>query len=141
MIATDFLVKLGGGLAILGAIWLHGCSVGQAGEKRKAEAAAHQAMSEARVIETNWQKHAQSLNEARNEELRMVADSHARALAGLRNRAPARMPAASEPACAGAGPAQLSRPDAEFLVGEAAAADQLRADYAACVGWIEAVKR
>lgn len=141
MIATDFLVKLGGGLAILGAIWLHGCSVGQAGEKRKAEAAAHDAMSKARVIETNWQKHAQSLNEARNEELRMVADRHARALAGLRNRAPARMPAASEPACAGASPAALAAPDAAVVTGFADEFDRLRADYAACVGWVEAVTR
>jgi hypothetical protein len=33
---VGLLVRIGGALAIVAAIWLHGCSVGKAGEQRKA---------------------------------------------------------------------------------------------------------
>ena len=60
-------------------------------------------------------------------------------LAGLRNRAerPADLSAISVTRCTGATGAELSRSDAEFLVGEAARADEIRAGLAACYAVID----
>ena len=44
------------------------------------------------------------------------------------------------PACAGATGAELSGPDARFLAGEAARADEIRAGLAACYSVIDALK-
>lgn len=69
-----------------------------------------------------------------------IDDLHRRELAlraGLRNRAerPELSASGAALACqAGATGAELSRPDAEFLVGEAARADQLRAALERCQG-------
>lgn len=62
------------------------------------------------------------------------------ALDELRNRPTARLPESSRAACAGATGAELSQPDSRFLVGEAARADQLRADLKACRAYIEVIK-
>ena len=56
------------------------------------------------------------------------------ALRELRNR-PDRLPAAATEACKGATGAGLSRPDAGFLVGEAARANQLRSELAEWQSW------
>jgi hypothetical protein len=64
-------------------------------------------------------------------------------LAGLRDR-PERsgdLPAVSRPGCTGATGAELSRSDAEFLVGEAARADEIRAGLAACYAVIDGVRQ
>jgi len=64
-------------------------------------------------------------------------------LAGLRNR-PERsgdLSAVSRPGCTGATGAELSRSDAEFLVGEAARADEIRAGLAACYAVIDGVRQ
>lgn len=60
-------------------------------------------------------------------------------LAGLRNRPerPANLSAVSITRCTGATGAQLSRSDAEFLVGESARADEIRAGLAACYAVID----
>ncbi len=82
-----------------------------------------------------------------NEALRQQADSQATInnrlrtdLASLRNR-PERssnLPATTGPACTGVTGSELSRPDAEFLVGEAARADTIRAGLIACYQVIDA---
>ena len=64
-------------------------------------------------------------------------------LASLRNR-PERsgdLSAVSRPGCTGATGAELSRSDAEFLVGEAARADEIRAGLAACYAVIDGVRQ
>ena len=63
-------------------------------------------------------------------------------LAGLRNRAerPADLSAIPGNRCTGATGAELSRSDAEFLVGEAARADEIRAGLAACYAVIDGVR-
>ena len=63
-------------------------------------------------------------------------------IAGLRNRPerPADLSSISVTRCTGATGAELSRSDAEFLVGEAARADEIRAGLAACYAVIDGVK-
>lgn len=63
------------------------------------------------------------------------------ALERLRNRPADRLPEPARAACAGSTGAELSRPDAGFLVRLAAEADDLRADLKACRAWIDAVRR
>lgn len=99
-----------------------------------------QAVEQARQVEANWQTNVEALQEIHHAEVRRLSAELERARSELRNR-PDRMPEASRQACAGATGAELSRPDAEFLVGEAARGDQLRADLQACLGWIEEVTR
>lgn len=105
-------------------------------ERAESAEAAQVAESEYRARE---QANTESLNAIQRKAEHEKADLRRRAAAladGLRNR-PQRpasggdVPAsAADPvACTGA---QLYRPDAGFLVGESARADQLRADLAAC---------
>lgn len=98
------------------------------------------AVEQAREREAQWQIDVQALEEVKNDEIRRIAAARDAALRELRNR-PERMPETSAASCAGSSGAELSRPDAEFLVGEAARADQLRADLEACRGWVEEVTR
>lgn len=77
-----------------------------------------------------------ALQEKEDEKAAIAAQRDALA-ASLRDRPARRVvvagPAAAPPAnCQGATGAELSRPDAEFLVGEAARADGLRAALTAC---------
>jgi len=97
-----------------------------------------QAIEQARQVEANWQTNVEALQEIHHAEVRRLSAELERVRSELRNR-PDRMPEASREACAGATGAELSRTDAEFLVGEAARGDQLRADLAECQGWVEAV--
>lgn len=64
-------------------------------------------------------------------------------LAGLRNRAerPAGPDAVSGNRCTGATGAELSRQDSEFLIWEAARADEIRAGLAACYAVIDGVRQ
>ena len=64
-------------------------------------------------------------------------------LAGLRDR-PERsvdLSAVSRPGCTGATGAELSRQDSEFLIWEAARADEIRAGLAACYAVIDGVRQ
>lgn len=65
-----------------------------------------------------------------------------RDLDGLRNRPerPADLPEIARAACQGTTGAELSRPDAEFLVGEAARADEQRAGLDACYQVMDALQ-
>lgn len=51
------------------------------------------------------------------------------------------VPETGRPACAGGTGAELSRPDAEFLAGQAARADELRAGLIACYAVIDGAAR
>jgi len=78
--------------------------------------------------------------ENRDAENLRTGDLLADALLRLRKRPAVRL-IETPGACAGASPSALSAPDAEFLVRLAAEADRLRADYAACREWADAVSR
>lgn len=143
MIPLGFVLRIVGPLAIVGVAWLHGCSVGQAGEQRKAQAELLKATQQARQTEADWQTNVEALQDVHQIELARVAVERDDAARRLRNRPAGRLPAAA--ACttdgAGATGAQLSGPDAEVLGRLAADADRVAADLRACQGWIETVKR
>lgn len=102
----------------------------------KAQAEAKFTASEsARLRERAAQVNAQRIADEKEVALRQLAAQHAAALASLRNRPPSRLPAAASPTCDGASPASLASSDASVVVGFAVEFDQLRADYAACLGY------
>lgn len=81
---------------------------------------------------------------ARNKGIRDAAEKRALSrlesqLRELRDR-PDRLPAAAAGACEGATGAELSRPDAGFLAGEAARAERLIARLDECHAWIDDLK-
>jgi hypothetical protein len=85
-----------------------------------------------------------ALQEKEDEKAAIAAQRDA-AVASLRNRPERRIvvagPAAAPPAnCQGSTGAELSRPDAEFLVGEATRADNLRAALVACYSQYDGAK-
>lgn len=93
---------------------------------------------EAQRIKQEWDDKITGVRNAHTEEMLRVATAYGDALIRLRYR-PKRLPEAARTACQGATGAELSDTDATFLVRESARADQLRADLAACQGWIETV--
>jgi hypothetical protein len=98
---------------------------------------------EARTIERKQQEIVNHVLRTQNEALAGVADGLRADLERMRRRPErpanaAGMPDADRAACAGASGAELSRPDAEFLVREAARADDLRAGLLACYAVIDA---
>lgn len=90
-----------------------------------------------------------AIQENANAAIRTQSESIARINAGLRTELdglrkrperPTGMPDTGRVACAGGTGAELSRPDAEFLAGEAARADELRAGLAACYQVIDGAR-
>lgn len=101
------------------------------------------AATEARTIERKEQETVNHALRTQNETLADVAHRLRNDLERLRRRPErsqqsAGVSAAPGPACQGATGAELSRPDAEFLVREAARADELRAGLVACYAVIDA---
>lgn len=82
----------------------------------------------------NVQIHKQAQEHA--DEVRTINSRLADAIERLRKR-PDRMPESSRSACAGATGAELSGPDAGFLIREASRADGIRAALKECYAWID----
>lgn len=99
-----------------------------------------EAIEQAREVEAKWQANTEALQEVKDAEIARIARERDDALLRLRNR-PGRVPTATAPACEGATGAQLSGPDAGFLVGLAAEGDRLAAELAECRAWIDEVKK
>lgn len=100
-------------------------------DQRESVAAQLEAEKKARQDEQALRNDMEVLKDARDQELRAVAAQRDAALRELRNR-PDRLPPAAAPSCAGTTGAELSRPDAEFLAGFAARADELRVELGKC---------
>lgn len=98
------------------------------------------ATQKAREREQDWGRIVQEIDDAKQTDLRAVAAQRDAALQQLRNR-PQRLPEAARAACQGGTGAELSGPDAEFLVGLAARADSLRAELSACYQREDAMSR
>lgn len=96
------------------------------------------AIEKAREVELEWQTNTEALREVKDEEIARIARERDDALLRLRNR-PGRMPEAASASCQGATGAQLSGPDAGFLVGLAAEAARVSAELAECRAWIDEV--
>lgn len=106
-------------------------------DKERAEAEA-----DARVKERMWQEVVNGTVKNYEARLKAVRADFERDLAWVRSR-PVRAFGVSEaprPACAGGTGAELSGGDAEFLVREAARADELRAGISACYAVIDGVR-
>lgn len=97
------------------------------------------AIEKAREVELEWQTNTEALREVKDEEIARIARERDDALLRLRNR-PGRMPEAASASCQGATGAQLSSPDAGFLVGLAAEGARIAAELEECQGWVAAVK-
>jgi len=98
------------------------------------------ALTTARETEHKQQGEVDETLKRQNAELASVNASLRRDLDRVRQRqARARVPKASAPECARATGAELSREDAEFLVGEAARADRLRGALRACYSYADTV--
>lgn len=89
---------------------------------------------------------ANEIEQVKNDEIATVRGALATANARVQNR-PDRQPTpasgvpSATAACQGTTGAELSRPDAEFLNGEAARADELRAALSACYGAYDSIGR
>lgn len=97
-------------------------------------------MSAARAKEQEWSLITQEIANAKENQLRAVADERDRAIAGLRNRPRDRLPTTPD-ACSGASPSALSESDAAVALRLAAEADELRANYQACKSWADSLSR
>lgn len=129
---------------LMAGVWWRGYAAGKDtvqqkwdAEKVKTERAAQVAADKVRQTERALQTQADSHQKEKRDAIDSLAREHRAALYSLRNR-PQRAagavpdPAGSaqgQPGCTGA---ELSREDAEFLVGEAARADTLRVELEAC---------
>jgi hypothetical protein len=99
-------------------------------EKKHADALEQQ-RAENQTKMDNLRTDYDALTELKDEEIKRTAAERDRIAASLRNR-PERMSETAQAACQGGTGAGLSRPDGEFLVGEATRANELRAQLSAC---------
>ena len=123
-------------------------SVHQAWDREKAEQLAQHAAQQqaAREAQQQWQANADRLRQEKDREIRHL-NARAAALAHSLRERPERAVGGAVPATAGAGSsgagctgAELSRPDAEFLAGEAARADELRVALGQCLEQYESLR-
>lgn len=99
--------------------------------------------AKAQATETIWKERINDQRKATDIEMGNIAAALDTATRQLRERTARRtdLPEAARAACAGATGAELSRQDGQFLAGEAARANRLRADLARCKAWIETVSQ
>lgn len=83
------------------------------------------------------ERQAEEIERTKNRQIRAITGKLNATVEQLRQR-PERVPVA--PACEGTTGAELSRPDAEFLAGEAARADRLRQALATCYQLYDGVR-
>lgn len=108
----------------------------------EAEAQAKASLERARATEQRWQQTFDDNTRNLVHELNQAAADRDRAFGELRKR-PARPAGVSEaprPQCAGGTGAELSGPDAEFLVREAARADTIRAALISCYADLDGLR-
>ena len=113
-----------------------------------AEAQARE-VNQAREREQALQAQVDQLKRTHRNEISRIHRNHAALVDSLRDRPEARAGAGGVPEDSGVGTSdrtgstglQLSRPDASFLVGEAARADQLRVALVACLADRAAIER
>jgi hypothetical protein len=104
---------------------VNGWRLDSAYQKERADA-----ILQAKIAQDRLQKQSEEAERAKNEQIRVVNNRLANALGELRERS-SRVSNTPE-SCQGTSGRELSREDAEFLVREAARADQLRAALNAC---------
>lgn len=132
-------------LALLGCFVagdLHGTKAERTAWEARIEKERADAANAARAEEHAQQEKANEVLEKQSADLRRINQRLLSDLGELRQR-PGRAAGVSEAprfACSGGTGAELSGPDAEFLAGEAARADEVRAGLVACYGFLDALK-
>lgn len=135
---------------LLGGAWWKGYTAGKErvqqqwdADKVKLEREAQAAAEKVRAVERALQANADQQQKEKRDAINRLAREHRAVLDSLRERAPRSAvpdsagPAQGQPGCTGA---ELSREDAEFLVGEAARADTLRAELQACYAQYDSLR-
>lgn len=109
------------GLILCSSCWIGGCTT----ERHSWQVKAAQAESVADARSESLQDIIKLKDDTHAQVLDFVAAVHERDLDSLRNRPPRRIEVVRDGACSGSTGAELSRPDAEFLAGEAARAERV----------------
>jgi len=141
------------GVLLLGGAWWKGYGAGKQHVQREWDAdRAQQELARAKLVdlvrkaEQQLQQTADQQQKEKRDALDRLSRQHRALVDSLRDRAqrptPGAMPgsagpAESQPGCTGS---ELYRPDAEFLVGEAARADTIRAELEACYTQYDAAR-
>ena len=118
-------------VGLVGGFYWWADSNGYERAEKKHAAAEQKQRDENQLKMDNLRTDYEALAEVKDDEIKRVATERDRLAASLRNR-PERMPEAAQAACQGGTGAGLSREDSEFLAGEAARANELRAQLSAC---------
>lgn len=121
---------------------LHGHRTERTTWQAKIEQARADASEEARRIEHQRQEAANAATQKQIDELGRINAGLVADIDGLRNRPPriVRVPGDPGAACEGATGAELSGPDARFLAGLAARADECRATLNAYYEWADGLQ-
>lgn len=97
-------------------------------------------LGKARRVESEWQDKFNFNARHLTNEINSIAAERDAAAGRLRDARKARMPEAARAECQGGTGAELSGPDAEFLVREAARADTVRAALTSCYADLDALR-
>lgn len=100
-----------------------------------------EAQKKAQEIERTWQGAADAIVKNLEAKRAVTQRNLDIALNGLRDRPERAMPDDSRAGCKGATGAELSRPDAGFLVREAARADRLQSALTACYAYADKLRK
>lgn len=125
-------------LALAG-LYVWGYTSGKASNEAEWQAKLQAQENEALKQQQKMQEKVNEVTATLQADKRSINAKYVAVLDELRNRPADRLPDTSRAACNGATGAELSRPDAVFLVGEAARADKLAADLRACQAYIRTV--
>jgi ribosomal protein S11 len=124
-------------IALLGGAYFKGSH--DANTKWEAEAAASKIAAQQQ--EAAWAESMERVRIQHEKDKSLVQSRLTIALNGLRDRPAIRLPEAARAACVGATGSELSRPDSEFLIREAARADSLAGDLRACKAYINTITK
>lgn len=135
------LVRIAAVLVALGLAWGHGYYKRGQIDDLEAQAQAKASLERARKTEQLWQDTFNDNARHLVNELNQTAVDRDSAVARLRDERKARrVPQGSGDACQGSTGAELSSSDAEFLVREAARADEQRAALMSCYSALEGLR-
>lgn len=144
MFSPMLMLAVGIAFVLNGFYWnAHGGNAADTRWTAKITAERLAATEAARTQEQKWQGEIDGNSKVYLEKI-AAADKRLRiALNSLRSR-PDRtvyLPSDPRPDCKGSTGAELSRPDGEFLAGEAARADSIRAGLEACYAYADAIRK
>lgn len=129
-------LKLGAGLALAIFLWYSGYSF----EASRFERYKAQQVIETQAKEREYQAAADKIEKEKNAQINHINAQLVDAISELRKRPSRAQSAANGPATSGCNGSQLYAEDSEFLVREAARADQIRVALQACYQQYNSIK-